>query len=193
MWWEEEKEKHLKEGCWKRQRCKGLIKHNFKWNKPSNRGKRHCWGRMLANDSLVGKMSGRGRRGRASRWDRALSTAPKLFNRTFQGILARTLTGRPCSLFYNSEKLKGSWSMQQMQLGQIMSMKVTFSKAFWKRCCCSVAKSCLTATLWAAVGQAPLSPGICSSSCALGWWCYPTISSFSLKGCFMNTNVERCS
>jgi len=59
-------------------------------------------------DSLVGKMSGRGRRGRASRWDRTQTTAPELFNRTFQGILARTLTGRPCSLFYNSEKLKGS-------------------------------------------------------------------------------------
>ncbi|CAM9865055.1 unnamed protein product [Rangifer tarandus platyrhynchus] len=34
------------------------------------------------NDSLVGKMSGRGRRGRASRWDRARSKTRELFSST---------------------------------------------------------------------------------------------------------------
>ena len=45
---------------------------------------------------------------------------------------------------------------------------------------CSVAKSCLTrrshglqhATLF----FPPLSPGVCSKSCPLSWWCYLTIS-----------------
>ena len=39
----------------------------------------------------------------------------------------------------------------------------------------------LFATPWAAACQAPLSftpsPGVCSSSCPLSWWCHPTISS----------------
>ena len=40
--------------------------------------------------------------------------------------------------------------------------------------CCSVAKSCVTSckTPWTA-----LSPGVCSNSCSLSWWCYLTISS----------------
>ena len=48
-------------------------------------------------------------------------------------------------------------------------------------CCCSVTKSCLT--LWSHGWQhtrlpcpSP-SPGVCSNSCPLSWWCYLTISS----------------
>ena len=46
--------------------------------------------------------------------------------------------------------------------------------------CCSVTKSCLT--LWHhglqhARLSCPLSPGVCSDSCPLSWWCCLTISS----------------
>ena len=39
----------------------------------------------------------------------------------------------------------------------------------------------LFATPWTAARQLPCpspSPGVCSNSCPLGWWCYPTFSSF---------------
>ena len=59
--------------------------------------------------------------------------------------------------------------------------------------CCSVAKSCLTfATPWTAAHQASLSftisPGVCSNSCPLNQWCYPTISSsiFPLSSCLQS-------
>ena len=48
-------------------------------------------------------------------------------------------------------------------------------------CYCSVAESC--PTLWPHGQQhtrlpcSSLFPGICSNSCPLSWWCYPTISS----------------
>ena len=48
-------------------------------------------------------------------------------------------------------------------------------------CCCSVAQLCQT--LCDAVDQhtrlpcASLSPGVCSNSCPLSWWCHPTIPS----------------
>ena len=44
---------------------------------------------------------------------------------------------------------------------------------------CSVAKLCLTLRphgLQHARLPCPLSPGDCSNSCPLSWWCYPTIS-----------------
>ena len=47
--------------------------------------------------------------------------------------------------------------------------------------CCSVAKSCVT--LWphglqrSRLPCPSLSPGVCSNSCPLSWWCHPTISS----------------
>ena len=51
---------------------------------------------------------------------------------------------------------------------------------FLQYCCCSVAKLCQT--LWPHALQhtrlacpSP-SPGICSNSCPLSWWCHPTIS-----------------
>ena len=57
-----------------------------------------------------------------------------------------------------------------------------WSKFSVPHCCCfSVAKSCLT--LWphgllqAKLPCPSLSPGICSNSCPLGWWCYPAIFS----------------
>ena len=43
---------------------------------------------------------------------------------------------------------------------------------------CSVSKSCLTLQLQAHQTPCPLlSPGVCSDSCPLRWWCYLTISS----------------
>ena len=42
----------------------------------------------------------------------------------------------------------------------------------------------LFANPWTAARQAPLSllsPGVCSYSCPLSWWCYPTISSSAGK------------
>ena len=48
-------------------------------------------------------------------------------------------------------------------------------------CCCSVTQSCLTlVTPWTAAHQTSLSLlsfRVCSNSCALSWWCNPTISS----------------
>ena len=47
-------------------------------------------------------------------------------------------------------------------------------------CCCSVTKLCLT--LWPRGLQhtrlpcPSLTPGVCSNSCPLSWWCHPTIS-----------------
>ena len=49
--------------------------------------------------------------------------------------------------------------------------------------CCSVARSCLTLCEQPHVLQharfpcLSLSPGVCSNSCPLSWWCYLTISS----------------
>ena len=48
-------------------------------------------------------------------------------------------------------------------------------------CCCSATKFC--PTLWphrlqhARLLCPPVSPGVCSNSCPLSWWCHPTISS----------------
>ena len=48
-------------------------------------------------------------------------------------------------------------------------------------CCCSVTKSCLTLRCCglqhASLPCPSLSPGVCSDSCPLSWWWYPTISS----------------
>ena len=48
-------------------------------------------------------------------------------------------------------------------------------------CCCSVTKSCLTLQLCGlqhtSLPGRSLSPGVCSDSCPLSWWWYPTISS----------------
>ena len=49
------------------------------------------------------------------------------------------------------------------------------------RCCCSVAKSCLTLCDCVdgnkAASLSSLSPWVCSNSSPLSWWCHPTISS----------------
>ena len=53
--------------------------------------------------------------------------------------------------------------------------------------CCSVAKSC--PTLWphelqdARLPCPSLSPGVCSNSCPLNWWCHPTVSSSATLFC----------
>ena len=52
---------------------------------------------------------------------------------------------------------------------------------FW--CCCSVTQSCpslCNPVDCSMPGRLPcpsLSPGVCSDSCPLNWWCHPTISS----------------
>ena len=50
-------------------------------------------------------------------------------------------------------------------------------------CCCSVAKLCPTLCDpmdCRMPGSHPLpSPGVCSNSCPMSWWCYLTISSFA--------------
>ena len=49
--------------------------------------------------------------------------------------------------------------------------------------CHSVAKLAVSGSLWAhglqqaRLPRPPLSPGVCSNSCPLSWWCYLTISS----------------
>ena len=52
-----------------------------------------------------------------------------------------------------------------------------------QNCCCSVAKLCPTlcdfidfSTPSCSVLHCPLSPGVCSNSCPLSWWCYLTLS-----------------
>ena len=50
------------------------------------------------------------------------------------------------------------------------------------RCCCSVTQSCRTlcnpmdCMQHTRLPCPSLSPGVCSNSCPLSWWCYPTIS-----------------
>ena len=64
-------------------------------------------------------------------------------------------------------------------------------------CCCLVTKSCLTFSdpLDGSTPCSSLSPGACSSSRPLSWWCYPTISSsatlFSLVEVFHVNRVNR--
>ena len=41
-----------------------------------------------------------------------------------------------------------------------------------------------SATSWTAALQAPPSPGVCSDSCPLSWWCYITISSSAVPFSF---------
>ena len=47
-------------------------------------------------------------------------------------------------------------------------------------CCCSVTQSCLTlqshGLQHARLLCPSLSPGVCSNSCPLSWWCHPTVS-----------------
>ena len=85
----------------------------------------------------------------------------------------------------------GEQGIKQVVLKQALQKGKTQSKLTWglnlslvtsiTECCCSVAKSC--PTLWfhglqhARLPCPPLSPGVCSNSCPLSWWCYPTISS----------------
>ena len=50
----------------------------------------------------------------------------------------------------------------------------------------------LFATPWTAAHQASLSPGVCSNSCPLSWWCHPTISSsVTLFSCLQSFQASR--
>ena len=60
-----------------------------------------------------------------------------------------------------------------------LSSSLCFSFLNYMRCCCSVAKSrpILCNLMDCRIARLPcplLSPGVCSSSCPLNWWCYPT-------------------
>ena len=60
-----------------------------------------------------------------------------------------------------------------------LSSSLCFSFLNYMRCCCSVAKSCpvlgdLTDCRMARLPCPLLSPGVCSNSCPLSQWCYPT-------------------
>ena len=62
----------------------------------------------------------------------------------------------------------------------IYKIRNTLRSLFW-RTLCSVAKLCLTLCdpmegRHANLPSLPLPPRVCSNSCPLSWWCYPTIS-----------------
>ena len=57
---------------------------------------------------------------------------------------------------------------------------------FSRHCCCSVTKSCPTLcySMHSGLPWPSLSPTICSNSCPLNQWCYPTTSSYhSFSSC----------
>ena len=60
-----------------------------------------------------------------------------------------------------------------------LSLSYAFSYIRLSFCCCSVTKSCLTlcTSKHTRLPCPSLSPGVCSDSCLLSWWCYLTISS----------------
>ena len=55
-----------------------------------------------------------------------------------------------------------------------LSLFYTFSYIRLSFCCCSVTKSCLSlcTSKHARLPSPSLSPGVCSDSCPLSWWCY---------------------
>ena len=64
--------------------------------------------------------------------------------------------------------------------GQFPYLKCILVSKIPRICCCSVAKLC---SWWphglqhTSLPCPSLSPGVCSNSCPLSWWCHPTISS----------------
>ena len=66
-------------------------------------------------------------------------------------------------------------------------------------CCCSVTESWLTLQTHerqhARLPCSSLSPRVCSNSCPLSQWCYPSISSFvtSFSSCLQSLNSSRAS
>ena len=52
----------------------------------------------------------------------------------------------------------------------------------------SLSRIRLFATPWTAVCQAPLSPGVCSNSCPLSWWCF-AIYSFTKLASFLPSSL----
>ena len=89
--------------------------------------------------------------------------------------------------FFWRENSMSSGQMRWLVRWQILSLSLQNRKFPLKFCmcnvfCCSVAKSCLTlrphGLQYARLLCPPLSPGVCSNSCPLRWWCYLTISWF---------------
>ena len=79
---------------------------------------------------------------------------------------------------------ESGWIVQDTQFLLFLSQVADFVVLPKPRClfCCSVAQSCLTLCdpMGYSIPSFPLSllsPGVCSNSCPLSWWCHPTISS----------------
>ena len=72
----------------------------------------------------------------------------------------------------------GEFNGQQLKQRIVMEWRMSCNG--YRCCACWVAKSCLT--LWshglqhARLSCPTLSPGVCSNSRSLIWWCHPTIS-----------------
>ena len=72
------------------------------------------------------------------------------------------------------------WQFQELSfifiLSPFLSLCLCHSLSL---CCCSVAKSCPTLCdpMVCRLSCLSPSPGACSNSCPLSWWCHPTISS----------------
>ena len=89
----------------------------------------------------------------------------------------KELFGQPKYIMWMSQ-----WEEQKHSLlHEVAGWKTLLRRNSVWSCCCSIAHSFLT--LWShGLQQArlpcpSLSPGICSNSCPLSWWCHPTISS----------------
>ena len=75
------------------------------------------------------------------------------------------------------------WGFLYLYLSGILTWNFPFLQCLFlfvaSECCYSVAKLC--PTLWnpmdCSTSYPSLSPGVCSNSCTLSWWCHPTISS----------------
>ena len=79
-----------------------------------------------------------------------------------------------------SPKIAGPWKRGNCVYTKGLSAKNN-RKRFHGCYCCSVAKLCPTlrppGLKHARLPWASLSLGVCSNSCPLSWWCYPTVSS----------------
>ena len=84
------------------------------------------------------------------------------------------------------ERYEWSWKLLSLcTMLRIFLMIISFliiTRKWYCCCCCSVTKSCPTLChskerQHARLPCPPLSPRVCSNSCSLSQWCYPTISS----------------
>ena len=76
---------------------------------------------------------------------------------------------------------RGCYSHRQLQppaMENWWAPRDSGKREYLPSCCCSVTQSCLTLYYTTACSTpGALSPGVCSNSCPLSWWCHPTISS----------------